>query len=182
MKFSFVQLNKTSIMRPSTGERVINIPADGRYSAERAHSPTSCCCGPATGVLLMKSSIRRAVLGLALVPILTIATTLPAFAAPVAPRTVVQDQPSWTSSASAQADTADAVVENLSVVLKLRDAAGAEALATAVSDPAGAQYRKYISSSEWRARYAPTDQTVAQVTGWLTSQGFSDRCELAPPR
>ena len=58
-------------------------------------------------------------------------------------------------------------------MLNLRDAAGAEALATAVSDPAGAQYRKYISSSEWRSRFAPTDQTVAQVTGWLTSQGFS---------
>src|SRR6478752_7046514 len=156
MKFSFVRLKKSSIIRPAAGEWVINIPADGRCSAKRAHSRTSCCCGPATGVLLMKSSVRRAVLGLVLVPVLTIATALPAFADPTAPRTVVQDQPSWTSSASVQADTP-----------------GAEALATAVSDPAGPQYRKYISSSQWRARFAPTDQTVAQVTGWLTSQGFS---------
>jgi subtilase family serine protease len=121
----------------------------------------------------MKSSVRRAVLGLVLVPVLTIATALPADAGPTAPRTVVQDQPSWTSSASVQADTPDAVVENLTGVLNLRDAAGAEALAAAVSDPAGPQYRKYISSADWRSRFAPTDQTVAQVTGWLTSQGFS---------
>ena len=61
----------------------------------------------------------------------------------------------------------------MSAVLGLRDASGAEALASAVSDPSSAQYGRYVSAPAWRARFAPTDVQVAMVTGWLKSQGFS---------
>jgi subtilase family serine protease len=100
--------------------------------------------------------------------------TTPASAAPVkSPRTVVNSAPSWTAGASKVAETPAAVGQQMSVVLKLRDAAGAEALAAAVSDPTSDQYGKYVSAAAWRARFAPTDATVAAVTSWLKSQGFT---------
>ena len=108
-----------------------------------------------------------------LVPVLAIAAALPVFADPAPPRTVLQDQPSWTSQAPVVGDVPATQPQRLVVVLNLRDVAGAEALASAVSDPASPQYRQYVSSADWRSRFAPTDATVAQVTDWLTSQGFS---------
>ena len=121
----------------------------------------------------MKSSARRAVLALMLVPVLAIAAALPAFADRASPRTVLEDQPSWTSHAPVVGDVPAAEPQHLVVVLNLRDVAGAETLASAVSDPASPQYRRFISSADWRSRFAPTNATVSQVTGWLTSQGFS---------
>jgi len=121
----------------------------------------------------MKSSARRAVLALMLVPVLAIAAALPAFADPASPRTVLEDQPSWTSQAPVVGDVPAAEPQHLVAVLNLRDEAGAEALASAVSDPASPLYRRFISSADWRSRFAPTNATVSQVTGWLTSQGFS---------
>jgi len=60
----------------------------------------------------------------------------------------------------------------LTVVLNLRDAAGAQALAEAVSTPSSSSYRHYLSASQFRAQFAPTSSQVAQVTGWLTSAGL----------
>src|SRR5664279_3234793 len=121
----------------------------------------------------MKASARRVVLASMLVPVLAIAAALPAFADPAPPRTVLQDQPSWTSQAPVVGDVPAAQPQRMVVVLKLPDESGAEALASAVSDPASPQYRQYVSSADWRSRFAPADATVAQVTDWLTSQGFS---------
>src|SRR6478609_7180277 len=108
-----------------------------------------------------------------LVPLLIVATVEPALADPASPRTVVDDPPAWTSQAPVVGDVPADQTQNLSVALALRDEAGAEALATAVSDPSNSQYRQFISAQDWRSRFAPTDDTVAQVTTWLTSQGFS---------
>ena len=59
------------------------------------------------------------------------------------------------------------------VQLRLRDQAGADALALSVSTPGSADYRRYLSADEFRARFSPTDATVAQVSAWLTSQGLT---------
>lgn len=117
-------------------------------------------------------SFRRALLAALLVPLVAIATAAPALADP-ASRTVVDEQPAWTAQAPVVDEAPAAAPQNLTVVLKLRDEAGAEALADAVSDPSSAQYRKFVSSADWRTSFAPTDEAVAKVTSWLTSQGFS---------
>ena len=59
------------------------------------------------------------------------------------------------------------------VQLRLRDQSGADALALAVSTPGSPEYRRYRSADEFRARFSPTDATVAQVSAWLTSQGLT---------
>ena len=97
-----------------------------------------------------------------------------ASAAPgVSPRTTVDTAPAWTAKTPAVAETPATVTQTMSVVLNLRDAAGAEALAAAVSDPASSQYGHYVSASAWRARFAPTNATVSSVVAWLKSQGFT---------
>jgi subtilase family serine protease len=50
---------------------------------------------------------------------------------------------------------------------------GAEAFARAASTPSSASYGKYISASEFRRRFAPSEQQVSAVRSWLKAQGFS---------
>jgi subtilase family serine protease len=58
------------------------------------------------------------------------------------------------------------------VQLRLRDQAGADALALAVSTPGNAQYRKYLTPDQYRARFAPTPASVDKVSAWLAAQGL----------
>ena len=53
-----------------------------------------------------------------------------------------------------------------------RDAAGAEALARAVSDPASASYGKFLAPAQFRKRFAPTSTQVGAVKDWLRDAGF----------
>jgi subtilase family serine protease len=59
------------------------------------------------------------------------------------------------------------------LTLQLRDASGAEAEARAVSDPASAQYRHYLTDAQWNATYAPTQAEVSAASSWLRQEGFS---------
>jgi subtilase family serine protease len=61
----------------------------------------------------------------------------------------------------------------IQVQLRLRDQAGADALALSVSTPGSPDYRRYLSADEFRTRFAPTDATVAEVSAWLTTQGLT---------
>ena len=56
--------------------------------------------------------------------------------------------------------------------LSLRDAAGAQALTTAVSTPGSAQYRHYLTDAQWTARFGPTQAAVTAAENWLRSEGF----------
>jgi subtilase family serine protease len=58
------------------------------------------------------------------------------------------------------------------VYLGWNDAAGAEALANAVSVPSSSSYGHYLTPSEFRRRFAPTQAQVGAVQSWLRSQGF----------
>jgi subtilase family serine protease len=58
------------------------------------------------------------------------------------------------------------------VYLGWNDEAGAEALAKAVSDPGSSSYGRYLTPSEFRRRFAPTQAQVGAVQSWLRSQGF----------
>ncbi len=47
------------------------------------------------------------------------------------------------------------------------------ALAKAVADPASAQYRHYLSHSQYVSQFAPTAAQVAAVKTWLTGAGLT---------
>jgi subtilase family serine protease len=49
---------------------------------------------------------------------------------------------------------------------------GAEALASAVSDPKSSSYRHYVSAAEFRRQFAPSQAQVGAVQKWLRDQGF----------
>ena len=88
-------------------------------------------------------------------------------------RHVVAAKPSWTSHAIRTGTVSATSKHEFKVVLNLRNADAAEALATAVSTPGSAQYGKYISPSTFRHRFAPTAGQVKTVTAWLKKQGIT---------
>ncbi|MGZ4719239.1 S53 family peptidase [Oryzihumus sp.] len=120
----------------------------------------------------MTFRIRRSgVLGAA--TCLALALAVPGPAQANGSRHTVEDAPAWTSHAVAAGRTPATARHTFRAVLPLRDPAGADALATAVSDPASPEYGHYLTAAQWRVRFAPAPSTVAAVTGWLRSNGFS---------
>jgi subtilase family serine protease len=61
---------------------------------------------------------------------------------------------------------------SIRVELKLRDEAGANALALAVSTPGSALRGKYLTPEQFRARFSPGPAAVAKVSSWLTKEGL----------
>ncbi|MDQ2781916.1 MAG: protease pro-enzyme activation domain-containing protein, partial [Actinomycetota bacterium] len=121
----------------------------------------------------MKNVVGKVILGSAACVGLAVGTAGMAAAGGSGGRQVLQDAPSWTHTSSKVGAPASASALHMSVVLTLKDAAGAESLATAVSDPANAAYGKYLNAAQWRSRFAPTDATAKTVSDWLASQGFT---------
>ena len=80
--------------------------------------------------------------------------------------------PTWTSHARAVGSPSATGRLSFQVVLSLRDASGAAALARAVSDPHSASYGHYLTAAQFNARFAPTSASVSQVSAYLTSQGI----------
>lgn len=62
-------------------------------------------------------------------------------------RHVVGSAPSWTAHARRVAPVASTATQHLTFVLALRDPAGAQALADAVSTPGSAQYGHFVSAA-----------------------------------
>ncbi len=61
---------------------------------------------------------------------------------------------------------------NFEVVLRLRDAAAAQALVTAISTPGSGSYRHYLTAAQWEARFSPAAAEVSTARNWLASEGF----------
>jgi subtilase family serine protease len=102
-----------------------------------------------------------------------LSVAVPAAASAAGTASLPNSHPSWaTPGNKVAATTADSRI-GFSVYLKMRDQAGAEALATAVSDPNSSAYGHYLSPAQVRARYAATDTTVQSVRQWLSSAGFT---------
>ncbi|WP_033291885.1 S53 family peptidase [Amycolatopsis jejuensis] len=80
--------------------------------------------------------------------------------------------PSWANPAAKVADTAKSSTVDFRVYLNLKDQAGAEAAAQAVSDPRSRDYRHYLSPDQVLDRFGPSAQTVSAVKNWLTTSGF----------
>lgn len=81
--------------------------------------------------------------------------------------------PSWATAANdAGAAPADATVEG-EIYLPLRDQAGAEALAKAVSNPLDRGYRKALNPKQWIDRFSPTQADSDAVVSFLKAAGLT---------
>ncbi len=86
--------------------------------------------------------------------------------------TVQSASPALSSSAASGSIPASSTVE-FDVGLNPPDLAGAEAFARAVSNPASAGYRHFLTASEWERRFSPTAKEVKAVQTWLRQQGIA---------
>ncbi|WP_050788543.1 MULTISPECIES: protease pro-enzyme activation domain-containing protein [Actinomycetes] len=85
---------------------------------------------------------------------------------------VAGSHPAWAAPQAKVADIDGGQQREVRVALGLRDPAGAQALAKAVTTPGSAQYRKFISPQQFLDRFGPAAETVRQVQDWLRSQGL----------
>jgi subtilase family serine protease len=121
----------------------------------------------------MKPFVRVGAPALALIILLILVLAAGAGAAPSSRATLSGSVPSWATSASFKAAAPPTSPVNVRVYLGWRNAAQAEALARAVSDPRSASYRHYLTPAQFRQRFAPTQADVTAVKSWLTGQGFA---------
>jgi subtilase family serine protease len=88
-------------------------------------------------------------------------------------------RPKWLAKATATGSApASASTIHFGVLLKMRDAAGAEATLASLANPSSASYGKWLTSSEFRSRYSPSAGDVSTVQSWLKGQGFTLRDTL----
>ncbi|MCU7728527.1 S53 family peptidase [Actinoplanes sp. KI2] len=88
-------------------------------------------------------------------------------------------QPRWLGKARATGSAPAAADQiQFGVLLKMRDSAAAEAKLASISDPAGANYGRWLSTSQFKAQYAPASADVDAVRSWLQGSGFALRNTL----
>ena len=124
----------------------------------------------------MASTIRRgAVVSTTAAMTLALAGLTPALAqaAGPSPRTTLDRAPAWTTHAVKVGQTPAAQTQHLTAVLALRDAAGAESLAAAVSDPSSAAYGHFVSAAQLARPLRAPQLGRRQVTAWLRASGFT---------
>jgi subtilase family serine protease len=124
--------------------------------------------------IIPTSALLCLIVLLALAPTSAGAASEPVASTPAAtPAAVIQDaSPAATPASRVEATPAAAPVE-FDVNLQLGEAAGAQALAQAVSDPSSASYRQYLSPAQWERRFSPSQASVKTVTEWLAGQGIT---------
>lgn len=60
----------------------------------------------------------------------------------------------------------------VAVSLRMRDEAGLTRFIQEVSDPSSPSYRRFLTTAQFRSRFAPTAAVQSQVRGWLRSRGL----------
>ena len=80
--------------------------------------------------------------------------------------------PLWATPQTKVAEANPASKLSFRVYLAMRDQAGAEAAAQAVSDPSSGAYRQYLTPGQVTDRFAASDATVKSVRDWLSASGF----------
>ncbi|HEY6744068.1 MAG TPA: protease pro-enzyme activation domain-containing protein, partial [Lapillicoccus sp.] len=115
-----------------------------------------------------------AVLGVAAVSCALVgATSSSAVAAPGnGRRALAGSVPSWAQAAHKVGASDKNTQVDFRVYLNNGGGEAAAQLATAVSTPGNAQYGKFLTPAQYRARFAPTQAEVDSVSAWLRSQGF----------
>jgi subtilase family serine protease len=119
----------------------------------------------------MHAMVRKLLIGIAvgLIGASLVASTA---SAATGRRTLAGSIPTWANAANARGAVNSSAWVGFRVYLGLRDQAGAEAVARAVSDPRSSQYGHYLTPAQFRQRFAATQVQVGAVQSWLRSQGF----------
>jgi subtilase family serine protease len=81
--------------------------------------------------------------------------------------------PSWATTKALVGHASSTQTVGFRLYLGWRNAAAAEALAMAVSDPKSASYRQFLSPAQFRSKFAPTAAQAAAVQTWLKANGFA---------
>jgi subtilase family serine protease len=87
-------------------------------------------------------------------------------------RVLVGTRGDYATPANFQSHVAASLPIDIEVLLNLRNADQAQAVATAVSTPGSANYHQYLSTAQWDSQFAPSDASVAAVKSWLTEHGL----------
>ncbi len=98
-----------------------------------------------------------------------------AASAAAARRPLADTMPRWLAGAHRVGATPATTKIDFGLLLGMRDEAGAEAALQSVSDPSSPAYGKWLTRSQFLARYAPTAASTAAASSWLRSQGFTVR-------
>ena len=116
----------------------------------------------------------RRVLGiLVLILVLSIPfNALSVAAAPSGRATLAGNVPPWANAANFKAVDNSADDIGFRVYLDWQDQSTLEALAMNVSNPASASYRQFLTPTQFRQQFAPSQASVHAVQSWLRSQGF----------
>jgi subtilase family serine protease len=104
-----------------------------------------------------------------------VATGVVAPGAQAAPRAHIlsASAPGWTAQAKALGSTPATSTVNFGVLLGLRNSAAAQTELAAISTPGSPDYGKWLTSSAFKASYAPSASATAAVVSWLKSSGFN---------
>ncbi|MEA5455060.1 S53 family peptidase [Sinomonas sp. JGH33] len=127
--------------------------------------------------LSRRLTIRSLAAGVALASAVGLGTAAVAVAAPPGPppsqsKAYPGSVPPWAGSrAKTGIPLSNTTVEG-EIYLNLRDEAGAQAFATAVSTPGSAQYGQYLSPAQWKAQFAPTQAATDNLVAWIKAQGM----------
>ena len=104
----------------------------------------------------------------------TVATGAPASASPTSGRAALSGSlASGAERSKHEARVAGGTAVAFDLNLSLRNAAAATALVKAISTPGSAEYRHFLTQSQWIARFAPTQASVSSAATWLKQQGFA---------
>jgi subtilase family serine protease len=121
----------------------------------------------------MHRALKRALLASTTAAALTpAAAVVPAHAARPGRATLDGSAPSWAQPARDHGAADPASQVDIKVYLPLRDAGTAAAMVRDVSDPHSADYGKYLSPADFRARFAPLAADVAAVSQFLKDSGL----------
>ena len=80
-------------------------------------------------------------------------------------------RPEWASAAVGAAPRTKTV--NARIYLRARHEAELTKLVAAVSDPADAQYRHFLTPTQYRSQFGPTADSVTAVRRWLSTAGLT---------
>ncbi|GAA2754210.1 S53 family peptidase [Amnibacterium kyonggiense] len=122
-----------------------------------------------------RTSLRARALPVLLVAAVAAGSVLTAAPAQAEGRRVVVPaaRPAWATAAADTGAVSGATTVEFELALSLPDEAGARAFALAASTPGTPQYRRYLSPSDWIARFAPTQATVDTVTAAVADAGLT---------
>ena len=121
---------------------------------------------------------RRVIARRALVLVGAAVLTVPfaassAYAATSSRATIAGSTPSWATTGRVVGSPSASTRITFNVVLPLRNAAVADTLAAAVSNPKSSSYGHYLTAAQFNNRFAPTTAQVNKVAKFLRSAGIT---------